>query len=30
MIRFTANSRNFGASKVVDISAELIIGRNPS
>lgn len=30
MSQFTVNFRNFGASKVVDMSVELIIGRNPS
>jgi hypothetical protein len=30
MIRFTASFRNFGASQIVDMSVELIIGRNPS
>ncbi|MDR7087908.1 hypothetical protein J2X11_002747 [Aeromicrobium panaciterrae] len=30
MSRFTVTIRNFEASKVVDMSVELIIGRNPS
>jgi hypothetical protein len=29
MSDFTVNSRNFEASELVDISVELIIGRNP-
>ncbi len=30
MSQFTVNFRNFRASEVVDMSVELIIGRNPS
>lgn len=30
MSRITVEFRNFEASKVVDMSVELIIGRNPS